>query len=330
MNFWKLVSRRVYRAPARSKLCARMTDALHTSFEQPELNARPPVHLAPDTAVDRVLSVAAWTAGVAWLVPMMGLQMLGHVTLGADRIEKLTRLYIAGQIALTGSRWRAVVDPAVDPAQPYLFFQNHINHLDHCTMYRATPHFKQGVELAAHFRYPVYGPFMRTRGTLPVRRDGVRDLLDLRRLIGEELTRGHSVLVFPEGTRTLTGHLGELQSGIFWIAQQLGAPIVPVTVTGMYRVMRKGTLLIRPGYDVTVYCDAPIQTVGMSKRELPELMQRVRDVMTARLDHYWQTSEPRPRWRTQLNLPFWPSRSQCAPHSAVDDRASAPTPRSSS
>jgi 1-acyl-sn-glycerol-3-phosphate acyltransferase len=228
-------------------------------------------------------------------VPLMGLQMLGHRTLGPDRIQWLERLYTRGQVALTGSRWRAVVDPRIDPARQYVFFQNHVNHLDHCTMYCATPHFKQGVELEEHFRYPVYGAFMRSRGTLPVRRGQVGDLRALCEAMRSEIERGHSLLVFPEGTRTLTGHLGEFQQGVFWIAQQLGVPIVPVTVTGMYRVMRKGSLLIRPGYDVTVYCDAPIEVAGNTgRRQLRETMQRVRDVMTARLDGYWRTSSPQP------------------------------------
>jgi 1-acyl-sn-glycerol-3-phosphate acyltransferase len=256
----------------------------HTS--EPEQQA-PAIQLPEDTLADRALAAALWGAGVAWLVPMLGLQMALHRVVGPTRIGWLERLYTRGQVVLTGSRWRAVVDPAVDPARAYLFFQNHTNHLDHCTMYCATPHYKQGVELAEHFRYPVYGAFMRSRGTIPVRRQSPRDFLDLRERMRAEYEGGRSLLVFPEGTRTLTGRLGALQPGVFRIAQELGAPIVPVTVTGMYRVMRKGSLLIRPGHDVTVYCDAPIETRGSSRRDLPHLMARVRDVMTARLDDYW-------------------------------------------
>ena len=114
-----------------------------------------------------MISAGLWAAGVAWLAPMMGLQMVLHRTVGPDRMQWVERLYTRGQVALTGSRWRAVVDPAIDPGTPYLFFQNHTNHLDHCAMYAATPHFKQGVELEEHFRYPIYGAFMRSRGTLP-------------------------------------------------------------------------------------------------------------------------------------------------------------------
>lgn len=247
-----------------------------------------PIQLAPDTTADRLISIALWGAGIAWLAPMMGLQMLAHRTLSRQNTQWLERLYTRGQIALTGSRWRAVVDPNVDPARPYFFFQNHTNHLDHCTMYRATPHFKQGVELEEHFRYPIYGAFMRSRGTLPVKRGSLRGLAELRAGMAAEIAQGHSVLVFPEGTRTLDGRLGELQAGVFRLAQEVGAPIVPVTVTGMYRVMRKGSLLIRPGYDVTVYCDAPIETAGTTKKDVPRLIDAVRSAMTHRLDAYYR------------------------------------------
>jgi 1-acyl-sn-glycerol-3-phosphate acyltransferase len=253
------------------------------------------VALRSDTLVDYALSAVLWGAGVGWLVPMMGLQRALYRVVDPRRLQWLERLYTRGQVALTGSRWRAVVDPAIDPARPYVFFQNHVNHLDHCTMYCATPHFKQGVELEDHFRYPVYGPYMRARGTIPVRRGDAAQLRQLVTSMREALARGDSLLVFPEGTRTLTGRLGEFQPGLFRIVQQLGAPIVPVTVTGMFRVMRKGSYLIRPGYDVTVYCDAPIATAGTTRRDAPAIMARVRQAMAARLDAYWRETPRDPR-----------------------------------
>lgn len=253
----------------------------------------PAVILEPDTPLDYVVSAGLWAAGLGWLSVMMGAQIALHRVTHPRRIQWLERLYTRGQVALTGSRWRAIVDPGIAPNRPYLFFQNHVNHLDHCTMYCATPHFKQGVELERHFTYPVYGTFMRGRGTIPVNNDTAAGVRTLMRRMKQEYEQGHSLLVFPEGTRTLTGNLGELQPGVFRVAMQLGAPIVPVTVTGMYRVMRKGSYLIRPGHEVTVYCDAPIETAGLKRAEVPALMERVRAVMQGRLDEYWAASNPR-------------------------------------
>jgi hypothetical protein len=101
---------------------------------------------------------------------MMGTMMAVAAVVPPERTEWLSRLYCRGQVAMTGARWRSVVDPAVDPARPYLFACNHVNLLDHVTMYNSTPHFKQGLELESHFKIPVYGWFMKQRGTIPVKK----------------------------------------------------------------------------------------------------------------------------------------------------------------
>lgn len=248
---------------------------------------RAPIVLRRDTPLDVLMAAILWLIGLAWLVPMMGALMVLHRTIGVERVQWLERLYCRGQIFLTGTRWRAVVDPAIDPTRAYVFVQNHTSHLDHCAMYCATPHLKQGVELAAHFAYPIYGPFMRGRGTIPVDPGNPKALRDLLKRMRAELARGRSLLVFPEGTRTVDGRLGPLREGTLRIVLGLGTPIVPVTVTGLYRVMRKGSSLIHPGHQVTVYCDAPIETKDMARTDLPLLVARVRDAMNARLDAYW-------------------------------------------
>jgi 1-acyl-sn-glycerol-3-phosphate acyltransferase len=241
----------------------------------------------PVTPLDRALSVGLWGLGLSWMVPMMGSMMVAAAVAPPDRTEWLSRLYCRGQVALTGARWRAVVDPAVDPARPYVFCQNHVNLLDHATMYNATPHFKQGLELASHFSIPVYGWFMRQRGTIPVHK-GSRDAYDaLREGFAKELALGHSILAFPEGTRSRTGRVGKFRKGVFQAAREMGAPIVPVSITGMFEILRPGSSLFRLGREVTVYCDAPIETAGLSAGDVPALAERVRSVIAARVDAYW-------------------------------------------
>ncbi|MEQ1505350.1 MAG: lysophospholipid acyltransferase family protein [Myxococcota bacterium] len=237
----------------------------------------------PPTVVDRVVSAGLWTAGLAWLVPMMSAMMASNLVLRPDRAEWLSRLYCRGQVAMTGARWRAVVDPAVNPATPYLFACNHVNLLDHVTMYCATPHFKQGLELESHFKIPVYGWFMRQRGTISVKsRKGGGQADELRAQFQRELALGHSILAFPEGTRTRDGAVGPFRKGVFYIARDLGLPVVPVTVTGMYRVLRAGSPLMRPGREVVVYCDPPHDPSGMTDDEVGALADRVRDVLVHR------------------------------------------------
>jgi 1-acyl-sn-glycerol-3-phosphate acyltransferase len=151
-------------------------------------------------------------------------------------------------------------------------------------MYTATPHFKQGIELETHFEYPFYGWFMKARGTIPVPKDRQGALEALRHAVRSEIDSGHSILGFPEGHRTLTGHVGRFHDGVFRIAIELGVPIVPVAVTGLYDVLHKGSLIIRPGNEIIVYVEEPIATDGMTTEDVPALRDRVRDPISARVD----------------------------------------------
>ncbi|TVQ87964.1 MAG: 1-acyl-sn-glycerol-3-phosphate acyltransferase [Deltaproteobacteria bacterium] len=251
------------------------------------MSDRTPIPLPPDGLGAKVVAALLWWLGLLWMVPMMLLMMVVALFVPPDRTEWLSRLYCRGQVALTLSSWRAVVDPAVDPKGTYVFCQNHINLLDHVTMYPCTPHFKQGIELEAHFRIPIYGWFMKQRGTIGVRR-GEPDVFEtLRKGMAAEAERGHSLLVFPEGTRTTTGRVGRFRTGSFRLARELGLPVVPVAVTGMYEVLRKGSWLMRPGHAITVHVLAPIETKGLSDEEILALSRKVEAQIAEVVDAYW-------------------------------------------
>lgn len=239
--------------------------------------------------LQRAVGLSMWMPGLTWLASMMGTLMVAQRFFSVDRVDKLTRVYTRGQIAVLGTRLKHVVHPDVDPNRVYMFVQNHVNLLDHCTVYNATPHFKQGVELASHFEIPVYGWFMRQRGTIPVYRDAsLRDQhRGLAESIREEVHRGHSILVFPEGTRTRDGRVGAFRSGLFRIAHALELPIVPVAVTGMFEVLRKGEPYIHPGKRVTVYVERPVETKGRRKGDLPQLIAEVQRTISDRVDAYY-------------------------------------------
>ncbi|MBW1876217.1 MAG: 1-acyl-sn-glycerol-3-phosphate acyltransferase, partial [Deltaproteobacteria bacterium] len=93
-----------------------------------------------------------------------------------------------------------------------------------------------------------------------------------------------SILSFPEGHRTVTGHVGTFHDGLFHVAVELGVPVVPVAVTGLYEVLHKGSLIIRPGNEIIVYVEEPIPTDGMTTEDVPALRDRVRNIISARVE----------------------------------------------
>lgn len=274
---------------------------------QPSQGQPLPYELLHPSLKDKVIAVLLWGVGLLWLLPLTTLMIVFYRWRTSQRCEWLTRIYTRTQVALTGNRWRAQVHPDVEARAAYIFVQNHTNHFDHAVFYPATPQFKQGVELAKHFDYPFYGWMMKARGTIPIRPFAKQQLQELRNGVAAEVAAGGSIVVFPEGTRTLDGRLGKFRKGIFLVARDLGVPIVPVTVTGSFEMMRKGSWLIRPGNTITVHCDAPIPTAGLRDDELPALIDKVHGTIAARLDQYWNERLAAAATASQSPIPASPA-----------------------
>ena len=56
-----------------------------------------------------------------------------------------------------------------------------------------------------------------------------------------------SLIVFPEGTRSVDGAVGRFKKGPFVVAIDARLPVVPVSLAGNRHVMKKGRLMVRPG-----------------------------------------------------------------------------------
>jgi long-chain acyl-CoA synthetase len=82
---------------------------------------------------------------------------------------------------------------------------------------------------------------------------------DSFRFVGESADRGHSVLVFPEGevNNTATGEMAPFQSGIGLLAENLGVPIIPMRLDGVWQMKRQHRRLARFG-ELTVRIGAPV------------------------------------------------------------------------
>jgi 1-acyl-sn-glycerol-3-phosphate acyltransferase len=99
----------------------------------------------------------------------------------------------------------------------------------------------------------------------------------------ERVRAGTSVIIFPEGTRSSDATLREFKSGGFHLAIQAGAPIVPVAVSGSWRITPKRSLRIESGRVLVRYA-APIPTQGLRTDDRGELKLRVREAMLKAFD----------------------------------------------
>jgi 1-acyl-sn-glycerol-3-phosphate acyltransferase len=183
--------------------------------------------------------------------------------------------------------------PRFDDKRTSFFMVNHVNLFDPFILYCAIPQLVRGWELESHFKIPIYGWLMKRFGNVPV--PDVRSPKDLKRLwrlTQQAVDSGTSLIIFPEAKRTRTGHIGDFEDGGFRLAQQLGVPIVPVSLVGSLAHLRTGDWILRPA-TITVMLHDTIETKGLHKEDVPALKQRVRQAISEPVEaSLRQSTEP--------------------------------------
>jgi 1-acyl-sn-glycerol-3-phosphate acyltransferase len=184
----------------------------------------------------------------------------------------------------SGARVEIRHSAGFDPQRTSFFMVNHVNLFDPFILYCAIPQLVRGWELESHFKIPAYGWLMQRFGNVPV--PDVRRPSDLKRmwrLTQDAINGGTSLIIFPEAKRTRDGQLSEFQDGGFRVAQQLGVPIVPVSLVGSFQHHRTGHWMLWPA-TVTVYLHDTIDTKGLSKDAVPALRDRVRQIISTPIE----------------------------------------------
>lgn len=225
-------------------------------------------------------SALLWIAsGLHFFIVAPLLVLLG-IFLDARKHDWLQRSFCRRIAFLSGAKVEGRRAPGFDPHRTCFFFSNHVNLFDPFLMYCVIPQFVRGWELESHFKIPAYGWLMKRFGNVPV--PDVRRPSDLKRMwrmTQEALGKGTSLIIFPEAKRTRDGHVDEFQDGGFRVAQQLGVPIVPVSLVGSFQHFRTGQWMLWPG-KITVYLHDTIETKGLRKEDVPALRDRVRRIIS--------------------------------------------------
>jgi 1-acyl-sn-glycerol-3-phosphate acyltransferase len=132
------------------------------------------------------------------------------------------------------------------------------------------------------FKIPIFGLTMLRAGYIPIDRSDRRKALVSMRQAAAKISKGTSVTIFPEGTRTPDGTLQPFKKGGFVLALQSGASLVPVAIKGSFDVMPKNSLRLRPGRIEVTFFPA-IDVTNHSDRDLKELMEQVRTPIARQL-----------------------------------------------
>jgi 1-acyl-sn-glycerol-3-phosphate acyltransferase len=164
------------------------------------------------------------------------------------------------------------------PGGVSIFASNHASNIDPAAL---VPHIPRRVALLAKkevFKIPILSKAIRLAKLIPVDRADKEAAAESVDLAIKYLREGLSFCVYPEGTRSRDGRLLPFKRGTFVMAIRAGVPVVPVSLAGTQRLMRKGDWTIHPG-EVLVRFGTPVDAERYSVDQRDELRQRVQDLV---------------------------------------------------
>ncbi len=133
-------------------------------------------------------------------------------------------------------------------------------------------------------KIPVLGPIIKGMCIIVDRKSlgSKKTSFDLMR---KEMDKGYSIFIYPEGTRNRTeNHLKSFYNGAFRLAVEHQIPIVINTLVGTRKLnSNKKKLSLLPG-KVISYWEKPISTTGLTRKDIPDLIEQVKSIMIKRLE----------------------------------------------
>ena len=200
----------------------------------------------------------------------------GNIPHLVARLWGKIQLWIAGiRVSITGLQ-------NINHQKSYILVSNHQSNFDIFALLGYLPIQFRWIAKAELFRAPFMGWAMHRIGYISIERDSPKKAYRSMLKAAEAVNRGVSVMIFPEGTRSPDGKLQPFKKGVFLIALKSQAAILPITIQGTAKIMRKGDWRIYPG-KVQITIDPPIETAGIPTEKEEELSQRVRRTLEKNL-----------------------------------------------
>lgn len=127
----------------------------------------------------------------------------------------------------------------IDRHQSYVFVANHQGPMDIFLIYGFLGRNFKWMMKKALRKVPLVGYACVKARHIFVDKSGPKAIRETIEQGRATLQNGTSLVVFPEGSRTFTGHMGLFRKGAFQLADDLELPVVPITIDGSFDVLTR-------------------------------------------------------------------------------------------
>jgi len=166
--------------------------------------------------------------------------------------------------------------------EAYILVSNHASILDIPAIISACPFPVRFLAKRSLIWFPIFGWFLYLAEHILIDRESAQSALKSLKKAAGILKKGLSIIVFPEGTRTPDGHVKEFKRGAFLLAQHAKFPIVPLSISGSFRMLPRHGWCFWPG-TISIHIDQPIPTKNLTPAAAKTLMEKVRETIIRNL-----------------------------------------------
>ncbi|MFR9523134.1 MAG: lysophospholipid acyltransferase family protein [Rikenellaceae bacterium] len=195
----------------------------------------------------------------------------------------MTRIFYGGKLY-----WPTTIigKENLDSKKSYVVVINHQNMMDIPTLYLLDFHFRW-VSKQEVFRIPFFGQYLLIHGDIAIQRGNPK--VAMRKVIEDGskwLSRGVSVAIFPEGTRSKDGEIHRFKAGAFNLAKEANVEILPIVMSGtkgafskygLFNWRNKTTLKVLPPISKEVVAQTDTKELAeMARTQMIEALNSIR------------------------------------------------------
>ncbi len=227
-----------------------------------------------------ILNAAVWTS----FFGLLGIFASLFETNKGKTLGYCARLWGKFILFFTGVRYSVKGLENLDPKNCYIFACNHASGYDVPLAFAGLPYWLISVakiELESVF---ILGWVMKTAGHIFVDRKKSENAIAALEISKASLIKNpRSILLFPEGTRTMNGKLGLFKRGGLMLSIDTGIPIVPVGIVGTFEMLKKGTWSFK-NQPLEIRIGNPINPKKISNNNRNSLAKYVKSQVNVLLD----------------------------------------------